>query len=146
MKKLKSKPLILDNASLEEEFFEDIALFGIVCAVEPYQLAWSINESSNFNFERTIDSDIEVDEVYYRVYKFYDDVKLLEHFLISNRFKTDFMLKEIKNIDYIWMIKGFNQSSDFKIQISNLLKSLRPIDSFFEITPMQIKMKQYLII
>lgn len=142
----KSKKLILDNQLLENEFFEDVHLIGIVCPEAPHYLAWQIGDSSPYPFIRQMESDIFVDDIFYPVYFFLDQKQMLEHYLIANRTSTHFMLPELKNIDFIWMSKGVQFPDIEKQGILSLLRHLPTVTAFFELPNHQIKQRQHLII
>lgn len=143
---MRAKKLILDNAILEEEFFEDIQLLGIVCPSESYQFIWRIQEAFNYSFVRNTDYDIYVDEKTFRVYSYQQPERFLEHFIIGNRQGTNFLLSEIKNVDYIWMLKGnvFNQKEP--TLISSHLTQLKDVVHVFPIDSANLSKRQYLIL
>lgn len=140
----KSQKLVLDNQALEDEFFEDIKLLGLVSAAEPYHLAWRVSRHLQWNFEREHDFDIHISELSFPVYHLNDHTKFFEQFIISNRCKSFYLLQEIKHIDFLWMLKG-NLQTETLTQIQHFLKSIPVITTSFELNPYQLKMKQYLI-
>ena len=101
MKSIKSKKLILDNSMLEEEFFEDTQLLGIVCPRPSYHFIWQLNQSFNYEFERCHDFEVCVKDVFFEVFRFEEKEKMVEHFIFTNRKKTHYLLEEAKNIDFI---------------------------------------------
>ena len=143
---MKSKKLILDNVALEDEFFEDIQLLGIVCPSEAYQLIWRINEAFNYDFVRNTDYDIHLDEKLFTVFTFQQPERFLEHFIISNRQRTNFLLPEIRNVDFIWMQKGNIVNQPELIKIPNLLAQLKGIVHIFPIDSSTLSKRQYLIL
>ena len=48
--------LILDNAELTHEFFEDTRLLGIMAPIKDYQFAWQLNHLMGIDFR--INNDI----------------------------------------------------------------------------------------
>ena len=146
MKVVKQKKMILDTDMLEEAFFEDVKLFGIVSAVEPYQLIWNLNHAFNYSFERNHEAEVQFKDIYYSVFYYVDEEKLIEHYIFANRNKTNYMIAEAKNIDFIWMMKGNIHSLFFLPQVSSLLESIQQIDYSMEINPEHLKSKQHLIV
>lgn len=140
----KALKLVLDNQALEDEFFEDIQLLGVVSAIEPYQFAWRIAQHLQWHFQREHNYDIQIGDFSFPVYRLDDQTKFLEQFIISNRSNSIFLLQEIKHIDFVWMLKG-NIQDDTLTQIQHFLKSIHVFTSFFQLNPYQLKMKQYLI-
>ena len=146
MKSLKGKKLILDNSMLEEEFFEDTQLIGIVCPRPSYQFIWQLNQSFNYSFERCHDFEVCVKEIFFEVFRFEEKEKMVEHFIFTNRKKTHYLLEEAKNIDFIWMIKGSYLDAHYAIALPNFLKEIKMIDYCFMLNASQLKSKQHLII
>ena len=146
MKVVKQKKMILDTETLEEAFFEDVKLFGIVSPVEPYHLIWNLNHAFNYSFERNHEAEVQFKDIYYSVFYYADEEKLIEHYIFANRNKTNYMIAEAKNIDFIWMMKGNIHSLFFLSQVSSLLESIQNIDYSMEINPEHLKSKQHLIV
>ncbi|MCC7030669.1 MAG: hypothetical protein IT257_10205, partial [Chitinophagaceae bacterium] len=67
IKNNKQKNQILDNAYLEDEFFEDVKLLGIVSASEYYRLISFINQRLGLHFSRNHDLEIRLNEITYPV-------------------------------------------------------------------------------
>jgi hypothetical protein len=146
MKTVKAKKLVLDNALLEEEFFEDIALIGIVSALDFHTFIWTINSYLNTSFARNHASEINLQDVFFPVFSFEENLALVEHYIFCNRNKTNFLLPEAKNVDYIWMIKTtFNKTNCIAKYLQHL-PSIQAVNYCFEIAPNSIKNKQHLII
>lgn len=143
---MKAKKLILDNTALEEEFFEDIQLLGMVCPSEAYQFIWRINEAFNYHFVRNTEYDIHVDDTVFSVYTFKQEDRFLEHFIVGNRQRTQFMLPEIKHVDFIWMQKGNIHHQPELALIPKLLPQLKGVVHVFPIESRTLSKRQYLIL
>jgi hypothetical protein len=143
---MKNKKLVLDNAALEEEFFEDVKLIGIVCPIEAYHFIWIINQMTNYNFIRNHSAEVQVNDVFYPVYSFQEDDKFLEHYIFSNRSKTNYLLNDMKNIDFIFMSKGniFHQE-DVKQQ-NEILKQIHGVVYTFDLDSSRLNQRQHLIL
>lgn len=124
IKQAKPIKIGLDQKALDKEFFDDIKMLSIICPHEPYHFAWHINRTLPFTFTRTPEQDILVDNEYYVVYEFKDNNNLIEHYLIASRAKTRFILHELKNIDFIWMIKGGHLVDKYIKEIPLMMKSI----------------------
>lgn len=143
---MKAKKLILDNAALEEEFFEDIKLLGIVCPAEAYQFIWRINGAFGYNFVRNTDNDIYLGDTIFNVFTFQQEERFIEHFIVCNRQRTQFLLQEIKHVDFIWMQKGnINNQHDLE-QLPSLLSTLKGMVHVFPIESNSLAKRQYLIL
>jgi hypothetical protein len=146
IKNTKQKNQILDNAYLEDEFFEDVKLLGIVCASEYYRIISFINQRLAMHFKRNHDLEIRLHEMSYPVFEYKDEEKLIEHYLFCNRRKTTYMMPDAKNIDFIWMFKGNFQYQQSITELPAYLKKVEGIDFCFDIRSSALKMRQLLII
>lgn len=146
MAKNKQKNQILLNADLEEEFFEDVKLIGIVCASEYYRIISYINQRMAFSFKKNHELEIQVNEYFFPVFEYKDEEKLIEHYIFCNRRKTNYMMADAKNIDFIWMLKGNFKYQESIAQLPAYLKRTEGVDFCFEINPANLKMRQLLII
>ncbi|MBL7767144.1 MAG: IPExxxVDY family protein [Chitinophagaceae bacterium] len=146
MKTIKTKKLVLDNAALEEEFFEDVMLIGIVSPLEPHQLIWRIQKATGFLFNRNPEHDIEINGLFFPIYQFNEKGKFIEHIIYTNRKKTDFLLPEARNTDFIWMLKGSLQHAGYESMIPSIIQQINRVDHSFIINPAHLKNRQYLIL
>lgn len=146
MKAKKPARLILDDSFLEEEFFEDVVLIGIVCARKPHQLAWFLREYTGYLFERNHDYQNIKDDLIFPVFYLEDQLQFIEHFLFTNRIQKEFLMPEAKNIDFIWMIKSSMQRLTLRDKILPHLKNIPCIDYAFEINPTALKSRQVLVV
>jgi hypothetical protein len=144
--KTSSKKLVLDNAALEEEFFEDVVLTGIVCPLESYKLVWLLNQYLNFNFTRNHFCEVKVNETFFPVFSYSEEEKQIDHFIYCNRNKTKFMLNEIKNIDFIWLIKGIQFQPGYLKNLQLFLKKIPQVVYTFDINPNTLTHRQHLIL
>ncbi len=144
--KPKIKKQLLDNAALEDEFFEDVKLTGIVCPFESYQFIWKINQVFNFSFERNHSCEVHIGELFFPVYSFIEDNKYIEHYIYSNRNKTHFLLPDMKNIDFVWLIKGIQYQSQYLNLINETLKKITGIVYTFDINSAKLQQRQHLIL
>ncbi|MCC7030597.1 MAG: hypothetical protein IT257_09845, partial [Chitinophagaceae bacterium] len=75
-----------------------------------------------------------------------DQEKLIEHYIFCNRRKTNYMMPDAKNIDFIWMLKGNFQYQQSIAELPAYLKKVEGIDFCFDIRSSALKMRQLLII
>lgn len=146
MKAKKQPRLILDDSSLEEEFFEDITLMGIVSARKPHQLAWYIREYTGYLFHRNHDFQNVKAEFIFPVFYLEEKLQCTEHFLFTNRIQKEFLIPEAKNIDFIWMIKSNMQRIELRDKILPKLSGIPSIDFAFDINPANLKSRQVLVV
>ncbi|HTN44983.1 MAG TPA: IPExxxVDY family protein [Flavipsychrobacter sp.] len=109
--------LVLDTHAMQEEFFSDCALIGIVSAVPGYRFCGLINSSFNLKLKRDIKSDIELkthQKVTYHFALYRYDMPMNSNRYSVYQLKTDkqWLLPELKNFDYIFMLHGPNADED----------------------------------
>ncbi|HCQ30206.1 MAG TPA: IPExxxVDY family protein [Flavobacteriales bacterium] len=130
-----------------EEELLDFLLIGIASHSKDYKLCYEINKSLNFDFYRTADDytlTIKGKTDHFPMYTFADDENLLDFYLLGNKGKQGFLVKEFKNFDYLLMIKG---NIDF-VDIDEYVDKLRSLNNVLTALPInveELKSKDYLI-
>lgn len=121
--------LKLDQDQLVEDFFESTHLIGIVSAARDYQLCWQINRALHYDFR--VNNSVEINltknqrSFYFSVFEFIEPTKSAAHYFYNNHCQAECLLPELKNVDYIWLIKGdYYQAQDIK----NLIEQLRHVE------------------
>lgn len=146
MKKFRPPKMILNNALLEEEFFEEVALTGIVCPMRSHRFIWEVNKGFDISFHREHELQIEINEDIFPVYVFDDHLKQTEHFIFTNRGHQTFLIPEAKNIDFIWMIKSSSFLHEEKEHVLTGLSQLSSIQYIAEMDASSLQSRSYLII
>lgn len=141
--------LILDNALIEEDFFEDSRLWAIGSSAPAHALCWWLNQSFGLNFYRTPELDVRIrnlqkrpkkavanslfdaieptivvaDEIVYPVYHHIKPNTKFELFLYGNKIAHNTLLPEFKTTDFLLLIKDSNylQAKDDFTQLLNKL-------------------------
>lgn len=142
----KFNKLVLDQSFLEEEFYENAMLLGIVCPLNAHRLAWQLDTFLGFKLIRQHDFTIEVGDIAFPVYYLHELDKMMEHIVYTNRRSGAYLLPEIKNIDYIWLIKGNNDLKGYQQEIVQRLQLMPSIESCFSIPLAPLKSKHLLIV
>jgi len=146
MKTIKTKRQVLDISMIEEEFFEDAFLMGIVCPLPSYRFIWNIEQYFHFLFERRHEFEVEANSGCFEVYTCCEEEKLVEHTIYTNRKGTSYLIPEAKNIDFIWMIKGSYLPAEYRNLLPGNLQNVAIIDHCFIIDAGQLKSRQHLIL
>ncbi len=141
----KQKKLILDQAYLEEEFFENSLMLGLVCPLASYKFIWQLQTFLQFDFQRNHDFDVEVKGCHFPIFYLQEIDKMIEHFIFANRRQGVYLVPELKNIDYIWLLKGNNGLLPYRADIVEKLKKVSSIDSCFHVPIDSLKSKHLLI-
>ncbi|MFY0253260.1 IPExxxVDY family protein [Chitinophaga sp. 30R24] len=118
--------LKLDHDQLVEDFFESAHLIGIASTARDYQLGWHINRQLHTNFRVNNYLEISLSKknrsFHFPVFEFHEPTNAVVHYIYNNHCQTEYLLPELKQIDFLWMVKGdYYQSEDVK----KLLEELR---------------------
>mgnify|MGYP000376061528 FL=1 len=141
--------LKIDNETLAQEFFEDSLLLGIVAPVKDYQFSWQLNQILGFNFRVNNDFEIQLTKkerkYFFAIYEYAVPSTCLIHYLYSNQFDGEYLLPELKHLDFLWLIKGEAVSAQELKSLMQSIKSLPGVQLVNEMTNEKIKHKQHLI-
>lgn len=141
--------LILDNAELTHEFFEDTRLLGIMAPIKDYQFAWQLNHLMGIDFR--INNDIEIQlnrkrrHYFFAVYDFHEKTNSLSHYLYNNQFDGEYLLPEFKHLDFLWLMKGDTVEAASLHDYISAIKTVASVQLVTELTNEKIKNKEHLI-
>lgn len=137
--------LKLDIDSLNEDFFEDTRLLGIIAPVKNFQLCWKLNNLLGFNFRLNADIEIHLKKrtrsYYFNIYESKEPNSFLSHFLYHNQFDGEYLLPEFKHMDFLWLMKGDSVEDEKCNWIKEAVKSIAGVQLVTELTNEQIKTK-----
>ncbi|MFT7613410.1 MAG: hypothetical protein ACI9J3_002383 [Parvicellaceae bacterium] len=133
---------------LEEEYDYDFKLIGISCHAKDYRLAWAINKELGYRMEKEeyaldILSNNPLERSEHPVYSFYDEDEQNEYFLIGNRVGAGYLIPELRQADFVFMIKA-SLPVDVIKETTNLRK-IALVLTAFEIDVAKLKSKKNLI-
>lgn len=126
-----SVKMTLDVAAMQEEFFSDTALVGIVSVLPVYRFCWMINQKFNMNFVRDAESEICIQDTqksthYFPVYKYCAPLNGNKYLIYKLKHDKESLLPEVKQLDYLWMIQSNTPEQD-AAEIAGLLKNIPDI-------------------
>lgn len=102
--------LRIDNTETVDTFFEDIRVIGIVAPIKNYHFCWLVNQSLRYDFRLCHDLEIQLEKrrrkYYFSIFSYTEPLLSRVHYLYGNSFDGEFLLPELKNLDYLWIIKG----------------------------------------
>jgi len=102
--------------AMQEDFFADTAMVGIVSAMQGYRFCWIINNYFNINFTRDPEQDITLqkkdNEFYFPVYSFIVANSSNKYLLYKLKNGNETLLPETKQLDYLWLIQTANPDED----------------------------------
>lgn len=141
--------LRLNMDEINEDFFEDTRLLGIMAPLKSYQLCLQLNGLLGYQFRLNTDIDIHVRKkdrnYYFSVYQSSETNSFLEHYLYHNQFDGEYLLPEFRHIDFLWLMKG-DFVDDEKCQfIRQTVNSIAGVQLVVELTNEQIKNKGNMI-
>lgn len=141
--------LKLDNDQLADDFFAATQLISIVASEKDYQLCWQINQVLGFNFR--VNNELEIKwtknrkTFYCTVFEYSEPMKSTVHYLYNNHCNAEFLLPELKHIDFIWLIKGGYYQADETSRLIERLRTVPGIQLATPLPPAAIRNKQNLI-
>jgi len=126
----------------------DFIVIAIVSFEKDYKIVWDINNSLGYDFARSDDylayhKKRKMDQEF-STFIFHDEKDYIDFRIITNKSDQGYLLEEIKNIDYIILIKGdFEESYDKKVLAQ--LQNLKSVQSAFLLDLSKLKGKERLI-
>lgn len=102
----------MDCDHMYENFFLDTELIGIQSHQPPHILLWHINRIFDFSFELNPNLRIEYKKkaviYFFYVYQYEEVFSSSKHFIYSLKSNGLSLAKELKNLDYLWMVRKEN--------------------------------------
>ena len=139
----------LDIEGMEEDFFEDTRLLGIVAPVKDYQFCWQLNQLFRFHFRINNNMEIQLNKkqrnYFFAVYEYNEPNSSLVHYLYKNQYEGEYLLPEFKHLDFLWLLKGDMVSDATINQMISSIKQINGVQLVMELTNEQIKNKGHLI-
>ena len=145
-----SAKLVLDIDAMQEEFFNDTSLIGIVSALPAYRFCWLLNERFDLHLKREGESDICLKtnqniSHYFALYR-YDVPMNSNHFSVYKlKNNKQALLPELKQLDYLFMIQGPTAESDAE-KYMEALRQINDIQLAQVIKPEKLKNMDYLLL
>ncbi len=143
------KTLKLDNNNLEDAFFEDAFILGVVASLKDYQFCWLLNHRLRFDFRNNNDIEIQLKKkkrtYFFTVFEYSEPNCSLGHYLYNNQFDGEYLLPEFKHLDYLWLMKGEPISPERLHDIIQTLRNINGVQLVTELSPEKIRNKGHLI-
>ena len=145
-----STKMTLNVAAMQEEFFADTALIGIVSALPAYRFCWMLNERFDMNFVRDAESDIciqdaQKQEHYFSIYKYCTPLNGNKYLIYKLKHDKESLLPEVRQLDYLWMIQSNAPETDASV-ITGYLRDIPDVQLAQVITPDKLKHLNHLIV
>ncbi len=111
-----SAKFVLDTAAMQEDFFADTALIGIVSSLPIYRFCWLLNQNMGLDFKRVPDFDPVLQtnsaEIYFSFYQYCMPANGNKYSIYKLKSGNEILLPEVKHLDFIWLIESVNPSAD----------------------------------
>jgi len=129
---------------------DDFILLAIVSSEPDYKLSLSINKKFRISLKSSIPVKISDDKGEDLLFSRFTDASMapdLVYSLVSNRSGKDFLLKKLKNVDYIFQIQKPENEYDIEETIS-MLRETESVSGVFNVDISSFKDKnlQFLIL
>jgi hypothetical protein len=135
---------VLDIGAMHEDFFTDTALIGISSALPLYRFCWLLNTYFGLNFTREPEMDVKVPgkknnpDLYFAVYQYVCPTGPYTDILYGLKANDKTLLPEVKQLDYLWMLRSASPQKDAATYI-NYLRTMPDVQLASVLQPAQLK-------
>ena len=141
--------LKLDVDTLNDNFFEETRILGIIAPIKNYQLCWQMNNLLGFQFRLNADLEVHLRKknrnYYFSIYESLEPNSCLIHYIYHNQFDGEYLLPEFKHMDFLWLMKGDIVDDEKCNWIKQAVKTINGIQLVTELTNEQVKNKGNMI-
>jgi len=141
--------LKLDQDLLNEDFFENTHLLGIIAPIKNYFFCWQLNNELGVEFR--LNNEVEIHlikkkrDYFFNIYEWSETETSLTHYLYHNQFDGEYLLPEFRNMDFLWLMKGDLIEKNKLHQIIAGIKNIQSVQLVAELTSEKIKNKGNMI-
>ena len=119
--------LKLDEGDMENMFFEDTGIIGIVSGLPAYRLCWMLNNYFDIDFrcepEMTLELKIKGNTTYLPVYQYLVPNTMYRYLLYKLKIDNASLLPEINRMDYMLLVQtGESFAADASFLSSEIKK------------------------
>jgi hypothetical protein len=139
----------LNTDDLNDDFFHNTRLLGIIAPIKNFQFCWLLNKAFFFQFRLNPDLEIQLRKkdrnYFFSIYEGRETNDAVIHYLYHNHFQGEYLLPELKHIDFLWLLKGNNITNDQCAWLLQAVKKINGVQLVVELTNEQIKNKSNMI-
>ncbi len=140
----------LDVNNMQDDFFSDTALIGIACSMLHHKFCWTLNNYFDIDLVREPELDIQIksasgNEVFFPIYQYHFPVGGGRYLIYKLKNGDDFLLQEVKQLDYLWLVQGNNADAS-ALDIIQKLRNLSDVQLAQLIAPERLKNLNHLLI
>lgn len=141
--------LVLDTKNLTDDFFEETKLLGIMAPMRHYQFCWQLNNLLGIDFRINHELEIALRRknrtYYFSIYEYAEPQTCLKHYLYNNQHDGEYLLPELKNLDFLWLLKDDFVSDESLQHLVQSLRNVAGVQLVVELTNEKIKNKEHLV-
>lgn len=141
----------MSRSKIRPDFDFDFLLYGIVSTIPEYKIAWQINQKMNIRLEKREDIKLEfTDHKLLSISNFRFETENTTFELLKNksnlsiRSKNDFVLPELRQIDFFLKINGSQVENDSE-ELLEALRKVHGVLNLIKIKVPKLKSKDNLI-
>ena len=137
--------LKLDQDTLNNDFFDNTRILGIMAPIKNYLFCWQINNTLGIEFR--LNNEVEIHlrkkkrDYFFNLYEWGEPESYLTHYLYHNQYDGEYLLPEFRNFDFLWLMKGDMVEDEKFIKITAAIKSIESVQLVAELSSEQIKNK-----
>jgi hypothetical protein len=141
--------LLLNTRELTDDFFENTHLLGIMASVKDYQFCWQVNSQVGLDFR--INNEIEIQltkrnrNYFFSVYEYCEPTGSLAHYIYNNQFDGEYLLPELRHLDFLWLMKGDEVKDETLQQMIAAIRTINGVQLVLELTNEKIRNKEHLV-
>jgi hypothetical protein len=144
------KKLTLNMSGMEEAFFSDTVLIGLVSRLPAHRICWMLNRRFGLCFRRQADLDIcvpdqEGAECYFPMYEYTVPLSDERHLLYRLKTRGEFLVPELKQLDFLWMIQS-SDAADAAEELTPFLREQEDIQLAQILSADRLKHLNYLLV
>lgn len=146
VKKQKIQRIKFSREELYEEYFEEMKCLACVSTLQPYQFAHAINMLLDKDFRLELDQMQDADNKPYQIFKDIDHMRGIDYHIICNRNRTEFLIPELPNSDFLLLMNGMTMHPVLFEQTLQKVQQHKRISYAYDFDPFNLKSKDYLIL
>lgn len=145
-----SSKIILDQDAINESDFEGSRILGITAPIKNYQFCILLNQYMGFEFRFNPNHEIALKRknrtYYFSMYEGNEPNTSIHHFVYHNQFDGEYLLPELKHMDFIWWIRGEWIEDEKVNDILQTVRGIKGVQLVAELTPIKSKIKGILFL
>ena len=126
---------------------QKIILFGLVTIESDLKLSWVLNQTFGIQLSRSENAVLTSktgQDVEFSLYRYENENIHLRYSLLANKSDRASFFDELKNIDYLFILKGDGLENEFEKQIQTKLRQIPNITATILISQATLKRKERL--